>query len=163
MTTTPDVPDQIEAMNDHLAGLRERFLTNGDGELGRICIMDQYPTPLTCTCGHGHNRHSGKPDETRCMSYVNEPDCSCTEFVPASPDVAALWNAYSRLIKAVDIDTILALIPPPQQTLYVREWPKDEQALWDARRDRESGLAAVDELRRRKVALAIVTALVGAP
>lgn len=165
MTTTTSIAEQIEEMKDHLASMREHALTNGDGELGRVCAMDGYPTPMRCTCDHGHNRHSGKPDETRCLSYVGQPECNCTEFVPMSDDVAALWEAYARLLRAIDIQKIVDRVPIPRASLYVRDWPLDEQELWDSRRgtDPDEALFAVDLLRRQKAALSIVTALVGAP
>jgi len=158
------IEDQIEVMQDRLASLRETYLADGAGELGCVCLFDHYPTPLTCTCGHGHNRHAGKPGNTSCMSYIDWPDCACTEFVPDAASVTNLWKAHWRLLRAVDFDAILALIPVAKVSEYVRDWPQDEQDLyrspdWMSFTERAE---AMDIYRRRKAALALVTALVGA-
>jgi hypothetical protein len=45
------------------------------------CVVDGYRMDQTCTCGHGHDRHSGGT-AVRCMSYVGQPDCECAAFKP---------------------------------------------------------------------------------
>ncbi len=52
------------------------------------CRIDGHPMGLDCTCGHGHDRHVGGYDivlsPTRCMSYTGRPNCTCSEFTPAT-------------------------------------------------------------------------------
>ena len=164
---TIPIEDQIEALNERLKELREHTIIADDGEPGlAACTVDGYPTTLTCICGHGHNRHNGRL-QVRCMSYTGQPDCGCSEFVPDAASTSALWTAHDALLRAVDFDAILALVPQPDVNGRVHEWPEDERELWYApsggpyrsftgRRD------ALALLRRQKIALAIVTALVGA-
>lgn len=87
-----------EDLKTELAIIKERHHTNGDGELGQVCHFDHYPTPLDCTCGHGHNRHIGKPGNASCMSYIYWPDCSCTAFVPSPGSVRTLWESHAHLV-----------------------------------------------------------------
>jgi hypothetical protein len=109
MTTTP-LP-ALEELNERLAALRDLALTTDDGERGRVCTVDGYPSVMDCTCGCGHNRHVGNAGATRCMSYVGQPDCTCTRFVPAPADVAQLWEAHTRLLRALDVEQVANLVP----------------------------------------------------
>jgi hypothetical protein len=131
MTTTPR--PALEELNQRIADLRDLALTTDDGERGRVCTVDGYPSVMDCTCGDAHNRHVGKAGSTRCMSYVGRPDCPCTAFVPAPADVAQLWEAHSRLLRALDVEKVADLVPA-----LPRSW-------------------------RRRFAVAVVASLVGAP
>lgn len=76
-----------------------------DGEQSIICPVDRYPTSLRCQCGHGHGRHVGSSRVT-CMSYTDQPDCSCDQYTPASPDVVAMWeDARAMLAVLQEIET----------------------------------------------------------
>lgn len=130
-TTTPALT--AAEVNERLATLRDLALTTDDGERGRVCTVDGYPSVMDCTCGDAHNRHVGKAGDTRCMSYVGQPDCPCTAFVPAPADVAQLWEAHTRLLKAMDVEKVADLVP-----VLPRSW-------------------------RRRFAVAVVGSLVGAP
>jgi hypothetical protein len=159
MTDTTDPADQLAVQ---LAALRERHLYDGDDEPAVICNVDGYPSTLTCLCTHGHTRHLGT-DEIRCMSYVGQPDCDCTRFVPDAASVSTLWLAYTTILRALDIDQLVQLVPTVHASQHVRDWPVDEQAVWDAHDgDHEAALRAVDIYRRRKVAVQLVQTLVGA-
>jgi hypothetical protein len=118
MTTTP-LP-ALEELNERLAALRDLALTTDDGERGRVCTVDGYPSVMDCTCGDAHNRHVGKAGNTRCMSYVGQPDCPCTRFVPAPADVAQLWEAHTRLLKALDVEKVADLVPVLPRSLRRR-------------------------------------------
>lgn len=131
MTTTP-LP-ALEELNQRIAELRDLALTTDDGERGRVCTVDGYPSVMDCTCGCGHNRHVGKAGSTRCMSYVGRPDCPCTRFVPAPADVAQLWEAHARLLRALDVEKVADLVP-----VLPRSW-------------------------RRRLAVAVVASLVAVP
>lgn len=155
-TTTDELTEQLDA-------LRERYLKDADDQAGVVCNVDGYPSPLTCGCGHGHNRHLGT-DEIRCMSYVGQPDCDCNRFMPDAASVSAMWIAFSELLAGLDVDKITQLVPDVRASLYVRDWPADEQAVWDAHLDdHDAAMVAVDAYRRRKAATAILRSLVGAP
>ena len=118
MTTTP-LP-ALEELNERLAALRDLALTTDDGERGRVCTVDGYPSVMDCTCGDAHNRHVGKAGNTRCMSYVGQPDCPCTRFVPAPADVAQLWEAHTRLLRALDVEKVADLVPVLPRSLRRR-------------------------------------------
>lgn len=164
-TTTPDhTPPGTAALLERLAALHEENLTNDDGEPAVVCNIDGYPSPMTCTCTHGHNRHSGT-DVVHCMSYVGQADCPCTAFVPDTASVSALWLAHTELLGRLDLDKIAALMPEVRASTYVRDWPADEQALWDTfpkdPKSRNDAIAACDAYRRRKTAVTILAAIVG--
>lgn len=116
-----------------LAQIREQHHQTGAGEPGAVCVFDRYPTTLDCTCHHGHNRHSGKPGSTRCMSYYQQPDCSCTEFVPAPGGVTALWESHGRLADA--LEAVLALIARTQAAEIDTDF---DQGYADAMNDAEA-------------------------
>lgn len=162
MTTTPDTNDT--ELRAYLADLREHYLATDDGEPAVICSVDGYPSTMTCTCAHGHNRHCGT-DVVRCMSYVGMPDCDCTGFRPDPASVTSLWLAHTAMLRALDVDAILALVPAPRASTYVRDWPADEQAVWDsydkAPAGREAAMTACDDYRRLKVASAVLRAVGG--
>jgi hypothetical protein len=152
-----------DELTEQLDALRERFLLDGDGEDAVVCRVDGYPSPLTCTCGHGHTRHSGT-DEIRCMSYVGQPDCDCNRFVPDAASVSSMWLAFSTLLAGLDVEKLTLLVPDVRASLYVRDWPADEQAVWDMHLDdHDAAMVAVDAYRRRKTARTILESLVGAP
>lgn len=151
-------------LQEHLSGLRERFLTNPDGEDAVICAVDGYPSTMVCTCTHGHDRHVGT-DEIRCSAYTGQPDCDCTTFTPDAASVSALWLAHCDLITRLDLGRIASLIPQIKtESSYVRDWPEDEQAVWDCvMPDRNAAIYATHLYRRQKVALAILRSIVGMP
>jgi hypothetical protein len=157
-TTTSTTTDELPEL---LAALRERYLKDENDEDAVVCRVDGYPSPLTCVCGHGHTRHTGT-DEIRCMSYVGNPDCGCLRFSPDPASVSAMWLAFSQILTEFDVEKITHLVPDVRASLYVRDWPADEQAEWDAHLDdHDAALVAVDVYRRRKAATAILRALVG--
>lgn len=120
-------------VNDRLTELRDLALTTDDGERGRVCTVDGYPSTMDCTCGCAHNRHVGDAENTHCMSYVGQPDCPCTAFTPAPADVAQLWETHTRLLRALDVEKVADLVPVLPRSL------------------------------RRRFAVAVVASLVGAP
>lgn len=110
MTTTPR-PD-LAALADRVAELQAHVLTTAEGERGRVCHVDGYPSTMDCACGCAHNRHVGSTHEnTRCMGYVGMPDCTCTCFVPAAADVARLWQEHCAMVRRLDVDTIAGYVP----------------------------------------------------
>jgi len=111
MTTTPRPPD-IETLARVVEGLRAHVMLTDERDLGRICHLDGYPSTMNCTCGCAHNRHVGStPEDVRCMSYVGQPDCGCTWFVPAPSDVAKLWQAHVAMLKRLDVEHIASMVP----------------------------------------------------
>jgi len=158
-TTTSTTTDEL---TERLEALREQFLLDGDDEAGVVCRVDGYPSPLTCVCTHGHTRHSGT-DEVRCMSYVGQPDCDCSHFTPDAASVSTMWMAFSAILAGLDVEKLTLLIPDVRASQYVRDWPADEQAVWDEHLDdHDAALVAVDTYRRRKAATTILASLVGA-
>lgn len=108
-------------VNDRLTELRDLALTTDDGERGRVCTVDGYPSVMDCTCGDAHNRHVSNADgATSCMSYVGQPDCTCTRFVPAPADVAQLWETHTRLLRALDVEQVANLVPVLPRSLRRR-------------------------------------------
>ncbi len=88
-------------LRDELERIRARFHEDADGAEEVICVYDHYPTSLDCACGHGHTRHTGKPGSVYCMSYTQQPDCTCTEFVPAPASVRRLVASHLSLLEAL--------------------------------------------------------------
>lgn len=160
MTNHTDPTTELRARLDQE---RNDHFTNDDGEEARVCAVDGYPSNMTCTCSHNHNRHSGT-DTIRCMSYVGLPDCDCTQFTPDAASVTSLWLRHGELLRALDVDAVLALVPDVRVSMYVRDWPADEQAIWDsydnAPTSRDAALEACAEYRRQKVTTAVLTAVV---
>jgi hypothetical protein len=157
--TTTDTPERLQL-------LRRHFLTDGDDAPAKVCLIDGYPTYLSCTCGHAHTRHT-ETGRTACMSLSGQPDCPCTRFVPSPESCTATWEALVELVDRLDVDRLTDLVPDLRLTSsYVRDWPADEQALWDSfdkdQASRTAAMEACDAYRRRKVAQAVVNALVGA-
>lgn len=110
MTTTP--PPDIKILTQVLDGLRAHVMLTDEGERGRVCHVDGYPSTMDCTCGCAHNRHIGTTlEDTRCMGYVGRPDCTCTGFVPSAADVAELWQAHVAMLKVLDVENIEPLVP----------------------------------------------------
>jgi hypothetical protein len=110
MTTT--APPDLAALAAHVEELRAHVLTTDEGEQGRVCHVDGYPSTMNCTCGCAHSRHEGGTAEnTQCMGYVGLSHCTCTRFVPAASDVAELWQAYCALLRQLDVDTIAGYMP----------------------------------------------------
>lgn len=96
-------------LRDELEAILARFHEDADGAEEVTCVYDHYPTSLDCTCGHGHTRHSGKPGEVRCASYWSQPDCTCTEFVPAPASVLRLAVSHRSLLEALlAVEALLA-------------------------------------------------------
>lgn len=110
MTTTP--PPDLAAITERVTELQAHVLTTDDGERGRVCHVDGYPSTMDCTCGCAHNRHIGStPENTRCMGYVGMPECTCTVFVPAADDVAQLWQMHCAMVRRLDVDRIAGYVP----------------------------------------------------
>jgi hypothetical protein len=75
-----------------------------------------------------------------------------------------MWLAFSTILVGLDVDKLVQLVPDVRASLYVRDWPADEQAVWDSNLDdHDAALVAVDAYRRRKAARAIIASLVGTP
>lgn len=110
MTTTP--PPDLAALTAHVAKLQAHAMTEDDGEPGRVCHVDGYPSTMDCTCGCAHNRHwGGTPENTQCMGYVGRRDCTCTRFVPAAADVAKLWQEHCAMLRRLDVDHVASYVP----------------------------------------------------
>jgi hypothetical protein len=109
MTTTP--PPDLAALAARVEELRAHVLTTDEGERGRVCTVDGYPSTMDCTCTCAHNRHVGDADNTRCMGYVGMPECKCTRFVPAAADVAELWERHCAMLRRLDVDHIASYVP----------------------------------------------------
>jgi hypothetical protein len=110
MTTTP--PPDRAALAARVEELRAHVLTTDDGERGRVCHVDGYPSTMDCTCGCAHNRHVGHTvEDTHCMGYVGMPECTCTAFVPNPTDVARLWQEHCAMVRRLDVDHIAGYVP----------------------------------------------------
>lgn len=110
MTTTPR-PD-LAALTERVEELRAHVLLTDEGERGRVCHVDGYPSTMDCTCGCAHNRHVGDTTEgTRCRGYVGMPPCTCTCFVPAPADVAKLWQEHCAMLGRLDVDRVASYVP----------------------------------------------------
>lgn len=110
MTTTP--PPDLAALAERIAEMQAHVLTTAEGERGRVCHVDGYPSTMDCTCGCAHNRHVGSnSDNTTCMGYVGMPPCKCTRFVPAAADVAKLWQEHCAMLRRLDVDHVASYVP----------------------------------------------------
>lgn len=90
------------------------------------------------------------------LSQEDSTDATCYGWVP---------QARRALAAALTVQEVLPHIPAPKVSEYVRDWPQDEQDMyrnpgWLSFTERGE---AMDIYRRQKAALAIITALVGAP